>query len=297
MTSLTDFEEWLTVQNGGSSGKTIQFDPTRRYIFNGRDLAEYVHAGGALFSGASLILSAKPNSSDSFSSGIGAPLNPGNPYVKSKTQVGSAATFAVPYLQGLLPLGTSRAIRASYWQKFYVHRRVRPEAFSGLIHNNNVNKTQYPINAEVLNSQALARTFSAHGTYLLPHTFPEGAPLHSSYTGGAAAIAGVNATLLKAFFDESFVIPNPVVPDPNDPTQVIPYSGPPLTVGGELNKLAVNYALGRNSAGIHWRSDAAAALVLGEEIAISILRDERLTYHENFNGYTFTKFDGSKITV
>jgi hypothetical protein len=50
-------------------------------------------------------------------------------------------------------------------------------------------------------------------------------------------IAGVNATLLKAYFDEDFVIPNPVVPDPNDPTKVIPYTGEPLTVGGELNKL------------------------------------------------------------
>jgi hypothetical protein len=38
-------------------------------------------------------------------------------------------------------------------------------------------------------------------------------------------------------------------------------------------------------------------LALGEEVAISILRDERLGYNEKFDGFTFTKFDGSKITV
>jgi membrane-associated phospholipid phosphatase len=64
-----------------------------------------------------------------------------------------------------------------------------------------------------------------------------------------------------------------------------------------LNKLAVNYAYGRNAAGIHWRSDAAASLALGEAIAISILKDERATFRENFDGFTFTKFDGTQITV
>ncbi|MFW9262483.1 twin-arginine translocation pathway signal protein [Nostoc sp. KVJ20] len=283
---LINFQEWLTVQNGGSSGKTIQYDPKNRYIVTVRDLGEYAHIGGPTYVGASLILGS-----------IGTPLNPGNPYVRSRTQSGSAATFAVGHLQALLNLGTSRAIRASYWQKYYVHRILRPEAYGGLIYNNIVNKTQYPINSEVLNSKALAQTFSTFGTYLLPQAYPEAAPIHSSYTGGAAATAGVNITLLKAFFDENFVIPSPVVPDPKDPTKVIPYSGSPLTVGGELNKLATNYAIGRGHGGIHWRSDGSASLALGEKVAISLLRDERLGYNEIFNGFTFTKFDGTRVTV
>ncbi|MBD2450746.1 vanadium-dependent haloperoxidase [Nostoc sp. FACHB-152] len=295
---LTNFKEWLTVQNGGSSGKSIQYDPKRRYISTVRDLGEFAHIGGALYYGASLLLGAPVSLSDPVADGgIGAPLNPGNPYVNSKTQIGSAATFAVGHLQALLSLGTSRAIRASYWQKFYVHRTLRPEAFGGLVYNNLVNKTQYPIHPELLNSQALARTYSTFNTYLLPQAYPEGAPLHSSYTGGAAAIAGVNVTLLKAFFDENYVIPNPVVPDPQDPTKLIPYSGSQLTVGGELNKLATNYAIGRGHGGIHWRTDGAAGLALGEEVAISLLRDERLGYNEKFGGFTFTKFDGTRITV
>ena len=283
---LLNFQEWLAIQNGGSSGKSIKYDPKNRYITTVRDLGEYAHIGGPTYLGASLILGS-----------IGTPLNPGNPYVRSKTQSGSAATFAVGHLQALLNLGSSRAIRASYWQKYYVHRILRPEAYGGLVYNNIVNKTQYPINSEVFNSQALAQTFSTFNTYLLPQAYPEGAPTHSSYTGGAAATAGVNVTLLKAFFDENFVIPSPVVPDPNDPTKVISYSGSPLTVGGELNKLATNYAIGRGHGGIHWRSDGSAALALGEEVAISLLRDERLGYNEIFNGFTFTKFDGTRVTV
>ncbi|MFN6563475.1 MAG: vanadium-dependent haloperoxidase [Nostoc sp. ChiSLP01] len=283
---LIDFNEWLTVQNGGSSGKSINYDPINRYITTVRDLGEYAHIGGPTYLGASLILGS-----------IGAPLNPGNPYVNSLTQAGSNATFAVGQLQALLNLGSSRVIRASYWQKYYVHRILRPEAYGGLVYNNIVNKTQYPIHPEVLNSQALASTFKTFGTYLLPQAYPEASPLHSSYTGGAAAIAGVNVTLLKAFFDENYVIPNPVIPDPNDPTKAISYSGPPLTVGGELNKLATNYAIGRGNGGIHWRSDGSAALALGEEVAISLLRDEKLGYNERFNGFTFTKFDGTKVTV
>jgi hypothetical protein len=32
-------------------------------------------------------------------------------------------------------------------------------------------------------------------------------------------------------------------------------------------------------------------------MTISILRDQRLTYKENYDGSTFTKFDGTKVTV
>ena len=37
--------------------------------------------------------------------------------------------------------------------------------------------------------------------------------------------------------------------------------------------------------------------MLGEAIAISILRDQRATYSEPFGGFTFTKFDGTTVTV
>jgi hypothetical protein len=93
------------------------------------------------------------------------------------------------------------------------------------------------------------------------------------------------------------VIPDPVVPDPSDPTRLIPYAGEALTIAGEINELAVNDAVGRTSAGIHWRTDASASLALGEAIAISLLADERLTQREAFDGFTLTRFDGEKIVI
>jgi hypothetical protein len=47
----------------------------------------------------------------------------------------------------------------------------------------------------------------------------------------------------------------------------------------------------------HWRSDAEQALLLGEKVTISILRDQRPTYNEPFNGFTFIRFNGTTITV
>jgi len=68
-------------------------------------------------------------------------------------------------------------------------------------------------------------------------------------------------------------------------------------VGGELNKLAANIGIGRNTAGLHWRSDDIEGISLGEAVAIGILTDLRATYNEFFGGFSLTKFDGSTITV
>lgn len=293
----TNYDEWLLVQNGGSSGRTIKFDSTRRHFINGRDQGEIAHTPPPVYTNAAAILVASPVSDNPLVGGIGAPYNPSNPYNKSKTQSGGSGTFGSGYVSSLIAWVSPHAIRAAYWHKYYVHRRLRSEAFGGLVHNNKVNKTNYPLHPDIFKSEALDRIYSKYQSYLLPQFFPEGAPTHSSYPGGASVSAGASVTILKALFDGSYVIPNPVIPDPNDPTKLIPYQGRPLTVEGELNKLAANIGLGRNSAGIHWRTDAAASLALGEEIAIGLLRDEKLTFRETFGGFTFTKFNGQKVTI
>jgi hypothetical protein len=68
-------------------------------------------------------------------------------------------------------------------------------------------------------------------------------------------------------------------------------------VGGELNKLANNVAIGRNIASVHWRSDATESLKLGEQVAIQILRDIQETYSEPFAGFSFTDFEGEVVQV
>jgi hypothetical protein len=49
--------------------------------------------------------------------------------------------------------------------------------------------------------------------------------------------------------------------------------------------------------GVHWRTDAEQGLLLGEAVAIRLVLDLRRQYNENFRGFTFTRFDGTKITV
>jgi hypothetical protein len=68
---------------------------------------------------------------------------------------------------------------------------------------------------------------------------------------------------LKAAFNPDFVIPDPVVPT-DDGLSLLPYKGAPLTVGGELNKLAFNMAFGRDTAGVHFREDEVEGIVLAE---------------------------------
>lgn len=297
---MTDYAEWLSIQNGSSPAAGDQIDTERCYIRNGRDLAQWVHID-VLFQAyfnAMLILLSPPNAADKDSGGgMQVGLN-ANPYRNSRTQEGFG-TFGAPAAAGATAEIATSALKAVWYQKWFVHRRLRPEAFGGAVHNHVTNRRQLPIHSEMLNSAVLGQVFSKYGTYLLPQAFPEGSPLHPSYGAGHATVAGACVTVLKALFDESFLIPNPVVPGP-DGRSLVPYTGPDadrLTVGGELNKLAANVSLGRNFGGIHYRSDYSASLRLGEMVAISALRDRKLTYNEEFEGFTFTQFDGEKITI
>ena len=95
---------------------------------------------------------------------------------------------------------------------------------------------------------------------------------------------------------------NPVAESLNGPrvtTQIDVGSstGASLTVGGERNNLASNIALGRDAAGVHYRSDRVEGIKVGEAIAISILRDTATLYNEVFPGFSFTKYDETPVTI
>ena len=156
----------------------------------------------------------------------------------------------------------------------------------------------YPVHPEILTSLSTGSRLGGYlpaGNALLPMAFPEGSPTHPAYGAGHATVAGACVTILKAWFDESTVIPHPVVPNAEG-TGLLPYSGPPLTLGNELNKLAANIAQGRNALGIHYRSDYWESLRLGEQVAIGLLQDQKKTYNEG-GSWTITRFDGTTITV
>lgn len=295
---MTRYDEWLAIQRGSNPSSPQYFDQTPRYIRNGRDLSQWVHID-VLFQAyfqAMLILLQPPNPADPLSGGgIGCPPDANNPYLSMQKQ-DAFGTFGGPFIATMVCEPSTRALKAVWYQKWGVHRRLRPEAFAGRIHNHLTGTASYPIHSDIFSSEALNRVRRKYRTYLLPMAFPEGSPTHPAYGAGHATVAGACTTILKAFFDENFVIPNPVVPDSTG-TTLVPYSGPPLTVGNELNKLAANVGVGRNIAGVHWRSDYKESLLLGEAVAISMLRDQRSCYNEPFTGFSLTKFNGTTITV
>jgi membrane-associated phospholipid phosphatase len=301
---VTNEADWLNVQKGCTPTQTDQID-RRVFIRNGRDIGQYVHIDvlyQAYFEAMLILLTKSAPSSGG--AGIGAPFDDNNPYTaaNSKTQDGFG-TFGGPHIAALVAEVATRALKAVWYQKWSVHRRLRPEEFGGRIHFDKTGQRPYPFSDLVRNSQAAQEVFKKYKTYFLPQAFPEGSPTHPAYGAGHATVAGACVTLLKAWFKEDTKLSDlgvtPVVADAAG-NNTVPYTGADknnLTVAGELNKLAANVALARNFAGVHWRTDYTASARLGEAVTISILEDSGFTYNEDFKGFTLTKFDGTTVTV
>jgi len=288
---LTGYQDWLDAQNGRPARSRARFDPQPRYIRNGRDLAEWAHHDfshqGPMV--AALILL-------EYTAKYGREvLAESNPYRGSGTQTG-LATFGAADVLDMVSRVASHAMKAAWYHKWLVHRRLRPEEAAGRVHNHLTGAAEYPVHAKLADSTALAALYTRHGSYLCPQAYPEGCPTHPGYPGATATIAGAGVTVLKAFFNESFVIPDPVVPS-DDGLTLRPWQGEPLTVGGELNKLAHNMAFGRDIAGVQLRRDGMLGISLGFETARSILAGHATTYHEAFDGFTVTAFDGTATPI
>jgi hypothetical protein len=327
---LTTFSTWLDVQNGVDKRGQDSFEATRRFIRNLRDGATFVHFDQVIdaYYNAAWILTSEPTGNQlTFQSGVTGrpqtdlefPKDEGNPYdppgmaMDSKTQVGFG-TFGPIHLFQALSEVLGRAIRAVWWQKWGVHRRLRPEEYGGRVHNQilwtnsgGAQGRNYALHGSIANSLrtgALAPYFGQTGerfpqSYLLPQAYPEGAPTHPAYGAGHATGSGALVTILKAFFDESAPIENPVQADATG-ANLVAYTGTDaaqMTVGGELNKLAGNVAIFRNAAGVHWRSDYTESLPLGEAIAIGLLQEMSLGFNEDDAFFQITRFDGQRIRI
>jgi hypothetical protein len=292
---MIDFNTWLAVQRGFNQPSNL-LDSIPRYMRNGRDIGQWVHID-VLFQAyfhAFLVLA-----------GAGAPVDDGNPYKGNPTQDGFG-TFGGPHIATLLCEVSTRALKAVWFQKWYVHRRLRPEVHAARVDRTLYHHAGYPVHPEILNSLSTGSRLGGYipaGNALLPMAFSEGSPTHPAYGAGHATVAGACVTILKAWFDESTRLIDiglsPVQPS-DDGLAVEPYAGADageLTVGGELNKIAANVAIGRDIAGVHWRSDATESLKLGEQVAIGILKDQKSCYNESFNGFRLTRFDGRRTTV
>jgi hypothetical protein len=305
----TDPTEYLAIESGFQPNASLQFDSTYRFVRMGRDLASYTHVDAlhqAYFI-AGLVLA-----------GIGAPINPGNPYIGSLSEhgfgtFGSASSQAGPVdAVGTIPEMATRALKAAWFHKWIVNLRQRPEEMGALIqalmtHQHPMPQASNYLHHDVLNSAALPLIFSKYGTYMLPLAFPEGAPSHPCYPTGHGTVGGACIAAIKFFFDGSQKIRpllvaagSDVMVPSEDGLSLVPYTGSDrdsLTVNGELSKLAWNVTIGHGiHAGIHFRSSSYYSMLLGEAVGISILTDRANSYAEPFN-IQITKFDGTTATI
>lgn len=323
---MVDYDSWLSVQNLGKDASGRGYATSRpnrlafsRPILTMRDLATFVNQDAlhqAYFNAALILLGGNYPTllADTDAMHIGFPY-------PTMRQAGFV-TFGGPHLLTLVSEIAARAMKVVWHQKWQVHLRLRPEAFGGLVHMQLVgpgNRTRpnYGLHSVVLNSAALAKVKSKYdGNCFLPMPFPAGSPLHPAYGAGHATVAGGCVTVLKAWFDGTAKIIDPVDLIPAESYYPIdlpayrpdampglpPLLGTDLTVEGELNKIACNVALGRSMGGVHWRSDNTRSLRLGEDIAIVMLARELQDLVErtpmNHNAsFRFNNFDGKKVEI
>lgn len=306
---METWNEWLDVQNGVKLDQKGMYDTGNpyRFIATPRDLATYVHNDAlyeAYLNACLMMLNA------------GVPLDEGIPYTLNDAEDHQQgfAHFGGPHILTLVTEVATRALKAVRYQKFNLHRRLRPEALAGRLEKMN----ELPMGADELgamcqqltdagvyagDNRLAALDGSSRANRLLPMAFREGSPMHPSYGAGHATVAGACVTLLKAFFDHNHVLNitgegdlKAFVPKPCGSALDTVDLAQELTVEGELNKLASNISIGRDWAGVHYFSDYLESIRLGEAIAIGMLAEQKLTYHENFR-MTIPLFDGGYISI
>jgi len=299
---MTGIGEYQNIENGVAPTRKLKFDPTYRYMRMGRDLAAYAHVD-VLYQAyfvAFLVLS-----------GLGAPSNPGNPYIGSQTER-PFGTLGAPDSATTLAEMATRALKASWFHKWIVNLRMRPEEYGALVQTALMSSRPAPqaaraLNSDVLRSTVLPLIHAQYGSYLLPQAYPEGAPPHPCYPTGHGTVGGACITALKFFYDGSKkirpllqAVGSDVYVPSEDGLSLVPYTGADrdrLTINGELAKLGFNISIGHGiHAGIHFRSSTLQSLLLGEQVAISVLNDRAKSYNEPFT-ISITKFDGTTATI
>ncbi len=294
---MTDYNEWLNIQNGGAPAAAATFRGTKRFIATMRDLGEFVHVDFPIQS---------PLHAFSILFGFGPDaLDPNIPYQQAFTTGTRTQDGFTSWREGGLPHLVTQASRlgllGAWFQKWAAHRRLRPEVFAGRLNNDVRGRRSYDFNDVVVNTEAWNRIVAATGGTasanrgLLPMGYPEGSPAHPAYPGGHSTFSAAGATVCKAIFNEDFVIPNPVQANANG-SVLLPWTGADLTVGGELNKLVGNITHGRDAMGMHWRTDGVGNFI-GENVAITLLCDYSRTYNDQFDGFQLTRFNGDRIRI
>ena len=143
--------------------------------------------------------------------------------------------------------------------------------------------------------------------------YNEGSPTHPSFPAGHAVLAGSCITVIKAMLRTNDERNRPIRWDrpvrlaskDGFSTRLIERSEDPtirhMTINGELNKMAMNFAFGRNFAGVHYRNDTEYGLKLGEEYAMHVLGNLSKNFYPRVKRpditFTLEKFDGSVVQI
>ncbi|MEO0420545.1 MAG: vanadium-dependent haloperoxidase [Pseudomonadota bacterium] len=245
-----------------------------------------------------------------------------------QTNAGGFALYGGPHILTLVTEVATRALKAVRFQKFNTHIRLRPEALAARLDKAKEIEKAHPEvcgclsdtfkglkdTAEAINkhNQSIPAPRKSADTYLLPMAFAEGSPMHPAYGAGHATVAGACVTILKAFFDTSAMLAEvngqvgwftaeQLGPKPkfiqfettDDGKKLAKKKAKcPLTLEGELNKLAANISIGRNMAGVHYFTDYFDSARMGEEIAIGLLEEQAIGYPTDPFVMSVPTFDG-----
>lgn len=292
---MTRWDEYVKVASGEWPPGILNHFADLFYLRSGRDVGEYVHwdfSYQAFINAASILLGNPHRPRENWPAG--------NPYKTSRTMNGFVS-MGPAFVHNAMGLVSDCAFRACWHEKWIRHRALRPEEYGALV-DRAVRGESVGVHPLIVKSEAVKRVRAKFGSALLPQAYPEGAPPHPAYPSGHASIAGACVTVLKAMFDEQRKLRFPLQPtrDGRDWTS-FDSNLPAPTVGSELNKLACGIAMGRNFAGIHWRSDAWQGLLLGESVATAWLRAEKAKMVETqqgwLKGFEFTGFAGNRVVV
>ena len=328
---LTKWDEWFDAQKGADFRNLEAYESShkRRFIHTPRDLATYVHYDAlyeAYLNACLLLL----GNGTPFDPGI--PFQEGD----NKDHQQGFAHFGGPHILSLVTEVATRALKAVRFQKYNVHRRCRPEVLAARVHKADVLSHMAPelaaLKDELSDTGILSKIEDHNGAnnFLLPMAFCEGSPMHPAYGAGHATVAGACITILKAFFDHKHplnivpvgdaqkevtdlidrLVPGKTITSSNlayisvqngKKLDIVPVLDENcelthLTVEGELNKLASNISIGRNWAGVHYFTDYYESLLMGEEIALGILEEQKLMFGENFS-MTVPLFGGDTVRI
>ena len=146
----TTFADWFTTIDGGNTGNMITLDPMLHFLRTPRDLSEYVHQDtpGQAVLNAALIL-------NSFGPGA---LDPNCPYFNNPTQDG-LVTFGIGDILYLLRVAVEEGLKAAWYQKWQVNRRLRPEEYGFYVQQQKSGAMNLGINPELINSPVLPLIF------------------------------------------------------------------------------------------------------------------------------------------